>query len=209
MDQERITVEGTDLNDALNRAIEALGVTGDHEFEYEFDKEHFRQGAATVRLYVWKKDPQMLEAVGFAHEFVLGFLDKFGVEDGRVRVIEEADKVTLSVAAPGKTGNLLIGREGKNLDALQHVLTAAMVHQGHETKAVIDVEEYRSRREDRIRERAREVCEDVLHSGESISVGPMNSYERRLVHVEVKRHDGLKSRSVGHGKMKKLEIAPV
>ena len=209
MDQERITVEGDDLNDALNSAIEALGVTGDHEFEYEFDKNHFRSGADTVRLFVWKKDPQMLQAVGFAHEFVLGFLERFGVEDGRVRVIEETDKVTLSVAAPGKTGNLLIGREGKNLDALQHVLTASMVHHGYETKAVIDVEEYRSRREDRIRERARELCEDVLHSGESITVGPMNSYERRLVHMEVKQHEGLKSRSVGHGKMKDLEIAPV
>ena len=207
MDQERITVEGTDLNDALNRAIEALGVTGDHEFEYEFDKEHFRQGAATVRLYVWKKDPQMLEAVGFAHEFVLGFLDKFGVEDGRVRVIEEADKVTLSVAAPGKTGNLLIGREGKNLDALQHVLTAAMVHQGSDLKAVIDVEEYRSRREDRIRDQAQGAIRDVLNYGDPVALEGLNSYERRIVHVEVKKHDNLRSRSVGNGKTKKLEIA--
>ncbi len=207
MDQDRITVEGGDLQDALQHAREELGVAGDHEFEYEFDREHFRKGAQSVRIFAWKKDSRMLEAVDFAHGFVVGFLERFGVEDGRVRVFEEADKVTLSVAAPGMSGNLLIGREGKNLDALQHVLTNAMVHHGHDIKAVIDVEEYRSRREDRIRDHAQGACQEVLQYGDTVELGPMNSYERRIVHVEVKKHDGLKSRSVGQGPMKILEIA--
>jgi spoIIIJ-associated protein len=207
MGQEKIAIEGESLNDALDNACKELGVESDHEFEFEYDRQHFRSGASTVRIFAWKRDPQILEAVGFAHEFVVGFLQRFGVGDAHVRVIEEDEKVTLSVNAPGQEGNLLIGREGKNLDALQHVLTAAMTHRGSNLKAVIDVEEYRSRREDRIRDQAQGAIRDVLNNGDLVSIGPMNSYERRLVHVEVKKHDNLRSRSVGDGKMKKVEIA--
>jgi spoIIIJ-associated protein len=207
MGQDRIAIEGQSINDALDNACEALGVESDHEFEFEYDREHFRSGASTVRIFAWKRDPKILEAVGFAHEFVVGFLQRFGVDDANVRVIEEDEKVTLSVNAPGQEGNLLIGREGQNLDALQHVLTAAMTHRGIQLKAVIDVEEYRSRREDRIRDQAQSAIRNVLNYGDSVVIGPMNSYERRLIHVEVKKHDGLRSRSVGDGKMKDVEIA--
>ena len=207
MTEDRIAVEGGSLNEALDNAGEALGVGSDHEFDFEYDKDHFRSGADTVRIFAWRRDPKLLEAVGFAREFVVGFLDRFGVEDARVRVIEEDEKVILSVNAPGKEGNLLIGREGKNLDALQHVLTAAMVHQGSDLKAVIDVEEYRSRREDRIRDQAQGAIRDVLNYGDPVALEGLNSYERRIVHVEVKKHDNLRSRSVGNGKTKKLEIA--
>lgn len=208
MSEDRIAVEGGSLEEALHNANEELDAEGEHQIEYEYDRAHFRSGANTVRIFAWKKDPSMLEAVRFAHDFVSGYLESFGVDGGAVRVHEGTEKIVLAVSAPGKTGNLLIGREGKNLDALQHILTNAMVHHGHDIKAVIDVEEYRSRREDRVREQARYAIRDVLSSREPVSIGPMNSYERRIVHMEVMKHGGLQSHSIGQGKMKTLEISP-
>ncbi len=207
MEQQRISVEGSDLANALEQACEQLGLGNRHELEYEFDKEHFRNGADTVLIHVWQKDPQQLEAVKSAVDFVKGFLDRFGVEDPAIYTQESDGKTNLSISA-GDEANILIGQDGKNLDALQHVLTNAMMHQGLEHKIVVDVEDYRSRREGRIREFAVEACRDALNAPEPIKLGPFNSYERRIIHLVVKDQfdDKLASRSLGKGKIRSLEI---
>ncbi len=209
MVDERVAVEGSDLADALVQGCEALDLSGEHELEYEYDKTHFAMGADTVRIFVWSKDPGQMEAVRFAIEFTEGFLEKFGVRNGRVRAIEEQEKTTLSVDA-GDDANLLIGQDGKNLDALQHVLANAMAHAGHDYKVVLDVEAYRSRREARLREQTEIACRKTLNLGETYTIGPFNSYERRIIHMVVLDTfaDELESRSVGKGKTKKIELIP-
>jgi len=207
MEQQRTSVEGTDLADAIEKACEQLGLGGRHELEFEFDKEHFRNGAETVLIHAWQKDPRQLEAVQHAVTFVEGFLSRFGVEHSSIRVDEGDNKTNLSISA-GDEANILIGQDGKNLDALQHVLSNAMMHLGLEHKVVIDVEEYRSRREGRIKEFAVEACRDALNADDSIKLGPFNSYERRIIHLVVKDQfdQQLASRSLGPGKVRTLEI---
>jgi spoIIIJ-associated protein len=207
MTDARIQVEGETLDAAIATAEKTLGITSLLQLEYELDRDHFRKGADTVKIHAWKRQGEHLEAVGFAVEFVSGFLDRFGAPRAQFRFIEEQDKTILSFSA-GDAGSLIIGRDGKNLDALQHVLTKSMIRRGIDYKVVLDVEEYRLRREDRIRAQAREACLRVLDDRRSLTMEPMNSYERRIVHLEVLKHEELKSRSVGHGKLKKLEIAP-
>ena len=210
MESSRIEAEGTDLQQAVEKACVLLGLEGRHELEYEFDKEHFRSGADTVKILAWSKDPVQLEAVQYATDFVQGFLDRFGVNEGSIRVNEEANKTTLSVSA-GDLANLLIGQDGKNLDALQLVLTSALIHHGFDHKVVLDVEEYRSRRDTRLRELAVDSCRDVLNDGRPVTIGPFNSYERRIVHLVVQDQydDRLESRSVGaKGKTREVKIHP-
>lgn len=210
MVSSRIEAEGANLQLAVENACVQLGLEGKHELEYEFDKEHFRSGADTVKIFAWSKDPVQLEAVQYAVDFVQGFLDRFGVSDGSIRTTEEANKTMLSVSA-GDLANILIGQEGKNLDALQLVLTSALFHHGYDHKVVLDVEEYRSRRDTRLRELAVESCRNVLNDGRPVVVGPFNSYERRIVHLVVQDQydDRLESRSVGDkGKTREVEILP-
>ncbi len=57
---ERITVEADSLPLALKQAAEQLGVTSSEELGYEFDKEHFRGGAYTVKLHAFLRDPEVL-----------------------------------------------------------------------------------------------------------------------------------------------------
>jgi len=208
MESTRIEAEGADLNQAVELAMDQLGVQGKHEMEYEFDKDHFRSGANTVKIFAWCKDPIQLEAVQYAVDFVQGFLDRFGVEDGSIRVDEAEEKTTLSISA-GDLANILIGQEGKNLDALQLVLTGALNHHGYDHKVVLDVEEYRTRRETRLREQAVYACRDALNDDRPVCIGPFNSYERRIVHLVVKDQfdDQLESRSVGDkGKTREIKI---
>jgi len=204
---DRLAVEGETLEAALRDAREQLGVQGSHEMGYEFDRDHFRKGADTVRIYAWLKEENTVGAVRDAMAFVHGFLEHFGVDDGDVQIQEEDGKTVLSLTV-GDLGNLLIGRDGKNLAALQHILTKALIHRGHEAKIVLDIEDYRARREDKLRDQARSAIERAQRGRETVEVGPMNSYERRIVHLEVRKVDGVDSRSVGRGQFKTLEIFP-
>lgn len=207
MGEQRIEVEGQDLADAIRQALEQLEAGSKREIQYEYDRAHFRTGADTVKIYAWKKEAQQVNSIGFAVDYVSGFLDRFGVEDGHISVVEEDEKAILSVSA-AEYGNILIGRDGKNLEALQHLTAKALVHNGHEHRIVVDVEDYRSRRDENLREDAQSACKRVLSTGEPVEFRELNSYERRIAHMEVAKIEGVKSHSVGVGKVKDLKILP-
>ena len=77
----------------------------------------------------------------------------------------------------------LIGREGDTLEAITFLLNRLIQAKEKEApKVIVDVEHYRSMREDRIVQRVRELAERVRVTGRSLQLEPMNSYERRIVH---------------------------
>ena len=81
----------------------------------------------------------------------------------------------------------LIGREGDTLEAITFLLNRLIQAKDKEApKVVVDVEHYRSMREDRIVQRVRELAERVRVTGRSLQLEPMNSYERRIVHNALK-----------------------
>jgi spoIIIJ-associated protein len=71
---------------------------------------------------------------------------------------------------------------------------------------VIDLENYREKREHNLKFVAQKICEKVLQERCTITLKPMNAYDRRLVHMEVTRYPELASRSLGEGQMKRLQI---
>jgi spoIIIJ-associated protein len=77
----------------------------------------------------------------------------------------------------------LVGRDGETLSAIQFLLNRLLQAKDKDApKIVVDVEHYRSMREDRIIERVRVLAERVRITGRSLQLEPMNSYERRIVH---------------------------
>jgi spoIIIJ-associated protein len=77
----------------------------------------------------------------------------------------------------------LVGRDGETLSAIQFLLNRLLQAKDKDApKVVVDVEHYRSMREDRIIERVRVLAERVRITGRSLQLEPMNSYERRIVH---------------------------
>lgn len=93
MEQQRITVEGSDLENALDLACEQLGLKNRRALEFEYDKDHFRNGAATVKIQAWGKDPHQIEAIQTAVDFVKGFLERFGIHDASIFVDEGETKI--------------------------------------------------------------------------------------------------------------------
>lgn len=93
---------------------------------------------------------------------------------------------------------LLIGRHGQTLEAIQELARMAVGRRLDERiRVIIDVEDYRKRREERLEERAREVAERVAEEGGEEELEPMNPYERKLVHDAVAEIDGVETISRG------------
>ena len=94
------------------------------------------------------------------------------------------------------------------VEALNHILQ--MMAKKNQSKAVfLDVNNYRQEREGLITELARAAAKKVHQTKEQVSLPAMNSYERRLVHVELALHPEVKTESAGEGKERYVIIKPI
>jgi spoIIIJ-associated protein len=92
----------------------------------------------------------------------------------------------------------LIGRGGENLVALQQITSAITSRRvGRTVHVPLDIEGYRRRREEQLREIADRVASRVRTSGQAVTLEPMLAYERRIVHLAVQGTPGVKTESVG------------
>jgi spoIIIJ-associated protein len=93
---------------------------------------------------------------------------------------------------------LLIGRHGQTLEAIQELTRLAVGQRLDErVRVIVDVEDYRKRREDRLIQKATEIAKRVVRSGREEELEPMNPYERKLVHDAVSAVPGVESASRG------------
>jgi spoIIIJ-associated protein len=93
---------------------------------------------------------------------------------------------------------LLIGRHGQTLDAIQELTRMVVGRRLDErVRVIVDVEDYRKRRETRLEENARDAAERVLRTGMEEALEPMNPFERKIVHDAVAAIDGVESSSRG------------
>jgi spoIIIJ-associated protein len=102
----------------------------------------------------------------------------------------------------------LIGRGGENLVALQQIVSAITSKSvGHTVHVPVDVEGYRRRREEQLREIAHRVASRVTATGQAVTLEPMLAYERRIVHLAVQEQPGIKTESVGMDPNRRVVIS--
>jgi spoIIIJ-associated protein len=110
------------------------------------------------------------------------------------------------------TGNdlsLLIGRKGETLTALQMMTRLITSHKiGHNVSIIVDVEHYKARREESLRNLALRLAEQVQVKGRTVALEPMPPNERRIIHIALRDHDGVTTQSVGVGDARKVTIIP-
>ena len=122
-------------------------------------------------------------------------LNALGLE-GDVEIREEAGVVTATVHGPEL--GLLIGKHGQTIDALQYLTNAIMHRSGDRgVEVVVDAEGYRKRRERTLHEVALRAADRARATGEAVSLEPMTSVERKIVHTKVQSLAGLTTASEG------------
>jgi spoIIIJ-associated protein len=131
-------------------------------------------------------------------DFVEELLVQMGV-DAIAEPAEAGGRMYVDILdGPEEDMSLLIGRHGQTLDAIQELARQAVGrHLDARVRVIVDVEDYRKRREEQLEEQARRTAEEVLGDGEERSLDPMNALERKIVHDVIAGLDGVDSASEG------------
>jgi spoIIIJ-associated protein len=109
----------------------------------------------------------------------------------------------------GEDLGILIGRRGETLRALQYLVRLMVSHRlKHWTNLVVDVENYVSRRRRTLEGLAERVAEQVARTGRMQALEPMSAYDRRVIHVTLRKHPEVTTQSVGEGERRKVTIIP-
>jgi spoIIIJ-associated protein len=108
----------------------------------------------------------------------------------------------------GPDSGLLIGRRGNTLQSLQFIVQSIVRQRFEEenVRVALDVEQYRQRREDSLREMADRVANRVSQTGRSITLEPMPPSDRRVIHLYLDGREGIRTESVGYGDSRKVQI---
>jgi len=147
----------------------------------------------------------------------MNFLKTFIADIGfKCEVIGDLTKneegyVSRLVTIEGEDASNLIGHHGETLDAVQYLANLCLARKSDSdhkeyVKVIVDIENYRAKREETLRTLARKMANKALERGRSIHLDPMNSYERRIIHSEIQKIDGVSTHSVGYDENRKIVI---
>lgn len=141
-----------------------------------------------------------------AAEFLNGLLERmdlpaaisFAVTDDIIRLRLKSEYM-----------GILIGHRGETLNALQYLTNLSVNrHSDHYRRVYLDMENYRNKRETILIKLAKKTAKEVLESGDTIAMEPMNPYERRIFHASLQEYDGIVTYSEGEEPERYIVIAP-
>jgi spoIIIJ-associated protein len=122
-------------------------------------------------------------------------------ETSRLNVIGEGDEKEALGA--------LIGRKGERLSALQHLVNLMLSRRmGDWTRVLVDVEDYRGRRERQLVEIARRAAERVGETGKMLQLEPMSALERRWIHIALRDNADVATQSIGEEPNRRVIVLP-
>ena len=140
---------------------------------------------------------------------ITGFLQRVVAAMGMTLTtsVEETSDGT-RVNLEGEDGGVLVRRGGEGLQALQHLVATAFRRQlGDDNRVVVDCNGFRKEKDLELKQMARYMAEKARSSGMPQEMGPLNPYERRIVHLAIAEDPGVTSESIGDAFMKTVIIS--
>lgn len=176
----------------------------------EEDAEPFAQDFSAEEDYAEEEEEETLEQDEEFEQnicsFIEGVVSHMGY-DCKASVSERRGR-KVCIIVESTSSNIIIGRKGKNLDALQVLANVYAGKFDSKRKIIVDSEGYRTRHEEQIIREAHRTAQQVRKSGRSRLLEPMNPYERRLVHTALNDVTGIETKSEGEGLYKQVRIIP-
>ncbi|HUI68912.1 MAG TPA: RNA-binding cell elongation regulator Jag/EloR [Spirochaetia bacterium] len=215
--------EGKNEKEAIDRAIEELGLDR-NEIDFEIVEAKrpgilFRGGKVKIRVHMTEElegeeDEQpgpggpslpQGEFEGKIIEFTRELLSHMGFPAQIAVSFREDKRLGLDIESEGS--GILIGKQGKTLEALQFIVNLAAGRMGGDsTRIVLDTKDYRSRRERSLIRMANQVAEQVRRGRDSQLLEPLNPFERRLIHTSLARYGDIETISEGDGLYKRIRV---
>ena len=193
---EYIEVKGKTVDDAVTEALVQLGTTSD-QIEYEVvDKGSsgflgFNSKPAIIKV---RKKFSLEDQV---KDFLSQVFKAMELEVEIITKLDEENKV-MDVEFKGPEMGVLIGKRGQTLDSLQYLTNLAVNKQSDSyVKVKLDTEDYRRRRKETLENLAKNVAYKVRRSRRTVSLEPMNPFERRVIHSTLQNDKYVETHSEG------------
>ena len=216
--------EGKTERDAIDKAVAELG-SGSDQFDVEIveiqKNSLFKKGYAKIRVHiddagaVQKTTERAIRNPSAQSEgdtnkekelfsFIDGLIQAMGYTAKLEILSREERKLVIKLSSDDSA--ILIGKKGKNLDALQLVANVYAGTIGISERIMLDCENYRIRREENLVRLAYTTADQVVTTKTSVLLEPMNPYERRLIHSTLADIHGVDTKSEGDGLYKQVRV---
>ena len=204
-----IIVTAKTVEDAAQNGAAQLGVSReDVEIEVleEPKKGFLGMGAAPAKVKV----TYILKPLEAARNFIETLMDDLGIT-AEIQIHDDGNGESL-ITIEGEGASILIGHHGDTLEAFQYLVNLAANKKDDEerqyTRITVNIENYREKREETLRKLAAKMAAKVKKSGRNIALEPMNAYERRIIHAEIQKIEGVSTNSVGTEGNRRVVIFP-
>ena len=213
--------EGRSEKEAIDFAVEELGLDRDG-FDVEILESQtgtiFKKGKVRIRVHTRdaRTAPPITPGVNESAlpsgefeaqilEFTKRMIEGMGYTCSVAVLFREEKK--LGVRIDSEHASIIIGKKGKNLDALQVIANVYAGRLQHEdTRIILDSENYRIRREESLVRLAYETGEQVRRTRQSVLLEPMNPFERRIIHTTLNDIVDIETKSEGDGLYKQVRV---
>lgn len=204
-----IIVTAKTVEDAALEGAKALGVNRDDvtlDVIEEPKKGFLGIGATPAKV----KITYILKPLEAAKSFIETLLRDLGIT-GEILIHDDGNGESL-ITIEGEGASALIGHHGDTLEAFQYLVNLAANKKDDEdrqyTRITINIENYREKREETLRKLASKMAAKVKKTGKNVALEPMNAYERRIIHAEIQKIEGVSTNSVGTEGNRRVIIFP-
>ncbi len=194
------------LDDAITDAKVKLEATTEN-FEYEvIDKGSsgfLGIGSRPAKIRARK----ILNAREKAEEFLERVFDAMQISVN-VNIVENMDEKVMNIDLSGDDMGVLIGKRGQTLDSLQYLVSLVVNKDGEEyVRVKVDTENDRQRRKDTLENLAKNISFKVKRTGRTVTLEPMNPYERRVIHSALQNDKFVETHSEGEEPFRRVVVA--
>lgn len=153
-------------------------------------------------------EDQIPPAAAEAVQFIEGLLARLQIE-GKATVLAASEENHIRIDISGEDMGPVIGRRGDTLDAIQY-LSSLVINKSSDQhlRLTIDTENYRAKRAESLERLARKMAVKVCKYHKSMTLEPMNPYERRIIHAALQDFRGVTTHSTGSDPGRRVVISP-
>ena len=237
--EDYITVSAKNLDDAITEALIQLGVTSDRLDYIVVEKgsagflgigmkqavikarrkpeekpveEPVREEKPEVKfepkkeVELAKVEPQTIET---CEKFIYDVMNAMGMDDVKVTSVVD-EEGALAINMEGSNMGILIGKRGQTLDSLQYLTNrvANKMQDGY-VRVKLDTEDYRRRRKETLENLAKNIASKVKRTRKTVSLEPMNPYERRIIHSALQSDPAVSTHSEGEEPYRRVVVTLV
>ena len=153
-----------------------------------------------------KVEPQTIET---CEKFIYDVMNAMDMDDVKVTSVVDEEEA-LSINMEGSNMGILIGKRGQTLDSLQYLTNrvANKMQDGY-VRVKLDTEDYRRRRKETLENLAKNIASKVKRTRKTVSLEPMNPYERRIIHSALQSDPAVSTHSEGEEPYRRVVVTLV